>query len=138
MENWILKTLIPVIILVLGCSSDKAVKPPSAESLKVKDAIEILSILDKAYEDEDSGTFMRHVSNDPSSDYNSLERKIKMDFGIFEKISLNLIPRWVRFREDLLQLSVQWEGNGMTGQERREGTGEMVSFPSRMWENLSL
>lgn len=110
MKAWELNTLILAILLILGCSSDKAVRPPSAESLKVKDTIEILSSLNKAYENRDPGAFMRHIYRDPS--YHSLiEEGIKRDFAAFERISLNLTPRWARYREDSLQLSVHWEGN---------------------------
>lgn len=124
-----LKTVILAIVLILGCS-EKTVKPPSAESLKVKDAIEVLSAINRAYENRDAGAFMRHISREPSSNFNSFEERIKRDFSIYGKISLNLTPRWVRVKEDLLQLSVNWEGKWYesSGKELRYRGNGIFSF----------
>lgn len=129
MESRILKISIIIIIFILGCASDKAVKPPSVESLKVKDAIEVLSTLKKAYENRDAGAFMRQISPS-SSNFNFLEERIKKDFSIFGKISLNMTPRWARVKEDLLQLSVHWEGKwyDSSGKEIRDRGNGIFSF----------
>lgn len=126
-----LKAIILGLILILGCSSEKAaVRPPSAESLKVKEAIEILSNLNRAYENKDAESFMLHIYADPSSSFKYLDERIKTDFDIFERMSLNLTPRWARVKEDLLQLSVHWEGKwyDQSGKEIRDRGNGVFSF----------
>lgn len=139
MKDVRLKSIILALILILGCSSDKAAeKPPSAESLKVKGAIEMLSSLNKAYMSKDSGSFMHHISRDPSSNYEYLEEGIKRDFDIYEKITLVLTPRWARVKEDSIQLAAHWEGRwyDRVGREVRYGGNGVFSFKDEVESKL--
>lgn len=102
-------TIISVFVLIIwGCSSEKAaIKPLSDETLKVKEAIEILLKLNKAYENKDALTFMRYISPTAPPIH---EERIKKDFDLYDKISLNTIVRWAKIKEDIINLAVHWEG----------------------------
>lgn len=129
MEKSKLKTIILALILISGCSSKTAVRPPSEESLKVKGLIEIVSNLNKAYVTKDNKSFMLYISTS-SSIHEDFKKRIKRDFDTYEKISLNLTPRWARVREDSYQLSVHWEGkwHDPAGKEIRDLGNGLFTF----------
>jgi len=131
MKNLGLKVTILCLIGILGCSSEKAaVKPPSAEALRVKEALEILSKLNKAYDDKDAISFMQYISPTTSPLSLRLEEGIKKDFSIYDKISLNQTIRWAKIKEDTIQLAVHWEGRWLDrrGKEIRERGNAVFSF----------
>jgi hypothetical protein len=123
--------IILTLALIIGCSSEKAsVKPPSAESLRVKGAIEILLRLSKAYESKDVESFMHYISPLSLSNIGYLEKRIKSDFNTYEKISINITLRWAKVKEDSIQLAAQWEGTWYdhTGKELRDRGNAVFSF----------
>lgn len=131
--------LVLFLIFIFGCSSEKvAVRPPSEESIKVKGATEILLTLNKSYEGKDDRLFMFYISRSIPSGYESIEKGIKRDFAIFEKINLNMTLRWARIKEDSIQLAVRWEEKWFeqSGKEKRERGNCVFSFKNE--EGLKL
>jgi len=100
-----------VAFVSAGCSGNKGIKP-SEDSLRTKEAMELINIIQTAYQERNSEVLARNM--DPVVAKNILSELS------FEKVELYFTPWIVRIKESSTIINAGWQGKWVYGDREIE------------------
>ncbi|KPJ97726.1 MAG: hypothetical protein AMK71_12740 [Nitrospira bacterium SG8_35_4] len=114
-----------VVLISTGCSGNKEVKP-SEDSLRTKEAMEVINAIQTAYQEKNSEVLTRHI--------HPVIAKNIIDELSFENVELYFSPWIVRIKESSTIINADWQGTWLYGNReiKRRGMAGFVFIESPM------
>jgi cell division septation protein DedD len=114
-----------LVFISTGCSGKKEIKP-SEDSLRTKEAMELINTIQKAYKEKNREVLARHI-------HPVIAKNIVNELS-FEEVELYFTPLIVRIKESSTIINADWQGKWLYGNReiKRRGIADFVFIESPM------
>jgi cell division septation protein DedD len=114
-----------LVLLSTGCSGKKEIKP-SEDSLRTKEAMELINTIQAAYQEKNREVLARHI-------HPVIAKNIVNELS-FEEVELYFTPWIVRIKESSTIINADWKGKWVYGNREinRRGIADFVFIDSPM------